>query len=1109
MLKLLFRITFLFLYVVNANAQSSFFVDDAENVYKCTSDAVIKYKAGETEGIIVAGGNGRGGAENQLDNPSAVIVDEKENIYICDRDNHRIQKWEKGAKAGTIVAGGNGPGSAANQLNYPNSLVFDSKGNMIVGDLISNIRIQKWKIGEKEGLTVAGGKGRIYSENQLFDPRGAFILENDTTLLIVDSNGSKIIRWIMGEKEGSPVITRETDSNIIFPVNVWKDKYGDIIFFDGESGPRFFFKLPNRKTSIPLTSPKGYLFVRNGQFYELTIENKILKFNFQQEPILGQHLTAETIIDGNAPSINNQFQISPGSKFTQDKKGNIYVIETAKDRILKANADGKSYSVVAGGNGKGDASNQLNNPQNIVIDDAENIYVVDTDNHRIQKFEKGNLNGVTVAGGNGYGGNSNQLAYPYSVAFDSKGNLIIADQNNNRIQKWKIGDKEGITIAGGKNTILDHPVLVFVDEKDNVYTAGADLFSSIQKWNNGQVINEKFNGIGYVRCFVVDKNENIFFIDFDNNVKKWSKKESKEYLINITIGNCNKLTINENGDLLISDSGKYKLIKINSSQLFPENNLQNKVDELSIYNGAKTKSDSNQLDYPQSVFLSDSNNFFVFDSGNDRIQKFKQNENVASGSITEDAYRVFVDKKENAYTLSNDGVRLWDFKNTKQSKIVAKPTKPLSLWVSNNSDIYITNYGPMTVEKWKEGAETGKIVAGQNGGLYYPHNLVLDKDSTIYVYNAKSETIQKWDSKNNKAITIAVEKRNDDFSFGNAFNYQNLFVDFNKNLYTLDNDKILKWKPNATSPEYVFGQPIDSNSKMNSPQGFTIAPNGDIYIADTGNNRILKVNPNVKLAEKSASQKTLTEYNGAYFLTPSNELIAKIIPDEANLAMGEVTASVHIDTAQSQGFVKRRYKIETNDAAHKSQITLYFTQADFDAYNQNNTTKLPTSPTDKAGIAQAQLIATKSGPVSSRLASLKPRLLKIKQLAWNDELKLWALTFDDSGSNEYWLQTKPIFKTGQSPHRPVIAKNGRLAAHEEAEINQILLYPNPATDRLTVQIDDKELLGTEMKLVNEIGQTITSFKITQPIEQINVVKLKKGMYFLIFVNGKSMKFIRE
>ena len=43
-------------------------------------------------------------------------------------------KWNKGAKEGIVVAGGQGKGSALTQLSYPRGLFVDTSGTIYVVD---------------------------------------------------------------------------------------------------------------------------------------------------------------------------------------------------------------------------------------------------------------------------------------------------------------------------------------------------------------------------------------------------------------------------------------------------------------------------------------------------------------------------------------------------------------------------------------------------------------------------------------------------------------------------------------------------------------------------------------------------------------------------------------------------------------------------------------------------------------------------------------------------------------------------------------------------------------------------------------------------------------
>src|SRR2546421_603138 len=105
------------------------------------------------DGITVAGESSCCSAANQLSNPYGVFVDASGNVFVADRQNHRIQKWAPGATRGITVAGGNGQGSAANQLSNPLGVFVDASDNIFVADE-QNHRIQKWASGAIQGVTV-------------------------------------------------------------------------------------------------------------------------------------------------------------------------------------------------------------------------------------------------------------------------------------------------------------------------------------------------------------------------------------------------------------------------------------------------------------------------------------------------------------------------------------------------------------------------------------------------------------------------------------------------------------------------------------------------------------------------------------------------------------------------------------------------------------------------------------------------------------------------------------------------------------------------------------------------------------------------------------------
>ena len=186
---------------------------------------------------------------------------------------------------------------------------------------------------------------------------------------------------------------------------------------------------------------------------------------------------------------------------------------------------------VAGGNGYGNALNQLWCPYGLDIDNYnQSIVIADFGNDRIVEWKMGASNGKVIAGDRGQGNRSDQLNCPSDVLIDKETNsLFIADRDNGRVVRWSrrqettqgeviadniacrglaidhqrylyvsdpgkhevrrytIGDKNGIVVAGGNErgnqlNQLNWPTYVFVDEEQAVYVSD-NHNHRVMKWN--------------------------------------------------------------------------------------------------------------------------------------------------------------------------------------------------------------------------------------------------------------------------------------------------------------------------------------------------------------------------------------------------------------------------------------------------------------------------------------------------------------------------------------------------------------------------------------------------------------------------------------------------
>lgn len=157
----------------------------------------------------VAGGNGEGGAANQLNFPYGIAIDSNNVLYIADKDNHRVQRvtfdGNGDPEPATTFAGGNGPGAAANQLNRPRGVTAAADGTVYIADS-DNLRVQRVMFdlnGDPEAATtVAGGNGYGAAANQLILPGGT-ALDSEGSLFIADIGNHRIQR-VTFDSNGNP-----------------------------------------------------------------------------------------------------------------------------------------------------------------------------------------------------------------------------------------------------------------------------------------------------------------------------------------------------------------------------------------------------------------------------------------------------------------------------------------------------------------------------------------------------------------------------------------------------------------------------------------------------------------------------------------------------------------------------------------------------------------------------------------------------------------------------------------------------------------------------------------------------------------------------------------
>jgi sugar lactone lactonase YvrE len=154
---------------------------------------VRRYRREESQGTVVAGGNGSGNRLDQLIYPRYIFVDRDHSVYVSDWGNHRMMKWEEGAKQGIVVAGDQGQGNSLTQFSFPKGIVIDQLGTVYVADC-GNHRIMRWPKGATQGSVIAGGNGPGVQSNQLSYPWD-LSFDQHVNLYVADNENHRIQKF--------------------------------------------------------------------------------------------------------------------------------------------------------------------------------------------------------------------------------------------------------------------------------------------------------------------------------------------------------------------------------------------------------------------------------------------------------------------------------------------------------------------------------------------------------------------------------------------------------------------------------------------------------------------------------------------------------------------------------------------------------------------------------------------------------------------------------------------------------------------------------------------------------------------------------------------------
>ena len=203
---------------------------------------------------------------------------------------------------------------------------------------------------------------------------------------------------------------------------------------------------------------------------------------------------------------------------------------------------------------------------------------------------------------------------------------------------------------------------------------------------------------------------------------------------------------------------------------------------------------------------------------------------------------IYVADRETGHIL------VWDENSTSPTKIISGDiSKPCSLFVTSNGDIYIDN-GEVNnqVDKWISSTNTSVPVMNVNsscGGLFVDIN-----DNLYCSMSDHHQVVKGWLSGSAMASTTIVAGTGYPGSASNELSAPlGIFIDVNLDLYVADcnNDRVQLFQSGQSNGITVAGSASpDPTISLSCPSGVVLGSDKYLFIVDYHNSRIVGSGPN-------------------------------------------------------------------------------------------------------------------------------------------------------------------------------------------------------------------------------------------------------------------------
>lgn len=526
--------------------------------------------------------------------------------------------------------------------------------------------------------------------------------------------------------------------------------------------------------------------------------------------------------DGRAAT-KASFQILAG--VARDKNGNTYVSDETGQRIRKITSTGiiSTYAGtgIAGYSGDGGpaSSARMNYPVGITMDAAGNLIFADSANNRVRKIDVfGKISTIAGNGTAGYSGDRGpatlaSLNTPWGVTYDSAGNLYISDSFNNVVRK--------------------------VDTTGTITTYAGNHGTQGYCGDGGPATQACLNG---PRGLVTDTHSNFYVADALNYR---IRQVNSAGTISTVAGNGQNGFAGDGGPATHARIGRPKGLALTGGILYIANGGNARVRSVTLstgiistfvgstpgYDGENHVPSATRFFTPGGVVSLSSSAMLVTDQLNARLRQL-------SGGVVKTIAGGFI----------GDG----------SPATSAALVSPQGIAFDNAGNLFVAEFAGNRIRK-VETTGTISTVAGTgvsgytgDGGLatsaqlHAPQAVIIDGGNNIFISDQTNNVIRKVDGTTRTITTFSASP-----NFGGSLGF--MAFDVVGSLYVADGGACVVWKidsaGNATVAAGVLfscGYNADhipaTTALLNFPFGVGFDSGGNLYIADSGNNRVRLVN---------------------------------------------------------------------------------------------------------------------------------------------------------------------------------------------------------------------------------------------------------------------------